>query len=311
MTIDLRTENTYTKYTDLMSAGRDTLATYLDVPEQQIVITCGATGALHAVFSHFSNSSLAIMPFEYFDIFTFAELHKCKLLISLTKDNKQNDVQAFCKLIKQEQPKLIYISLPNNPLGQNYSEDEVKEILAALSPEQISVFDQTLLTKKPFTTSFFRKWAKDKQVIVIGSFSKSHNLVNERIGYMFMPCATVEFHPYAHAPAAHSLKKMMHVVNNSDFARKTIQLIGTNNELMKNWASKHTEFYWLDSNTNFGVLHARNMAIIDFAKKLAEANVLVKTNNDLKCPGNFLRIHLGEPSGKIRRFLKVLDYNSN
>jgi histidinol-phosphate/aromatic aminotransferase/cobyric acid decarboxylase-like protein len=306
MTIDLRTENTYAKYTRLMQEGRNMLAEYFDVSEEQILITCGATGALHAVFSHFSNSTLAMMPFEYFDIFTFADLHKCDLLIAPTKNDLQNDVAAFSKLIQEKRPRLVYISLPNNPLGQNYSEEEVREILTAISPKQVCVFDQTLLTQKPFSNAFFRKWGNGKQVIVVGSFSKSHNLVNERIGYMCMPCLPVAFHPYAHAPAAHSLKRVMRVIKSTNYAQKTIRLIETNNALMKEWANLHKEFYWFDSNTNFGALHLRVTPVRNLAEKLAKAGVLVKTNNELRCPGNFLRVHLGEPTTKVKQFLKLI-----
>ncbi|MBI4836296.1 MAG: pyridoxal phosphate-dependent aminotransferase [Candidatus Abawacabacteria bacterium] len=306
MTIDLRTENTYVKYTNLMQEGRNVFAAYFDVPEPQIIITCGATGALHAVFSHFSKYTLAIMPFEYFDIFNFADLHQCQLVIAATKNDQQNDINAFCEIIRNRRPQLVYISLPNNPLGQSYSEHEVIDILTALTSEQVCVFDQTLLTDKPFSNIFFRKYGADKRIIVIGSFSKSHNLVNERIGYMFMPCVMVPFHPYAHAPSAHSLKKVMRVISSRDYAQKTIKLIEANNKLIKGWADKHDEFCWFDSNTNFGALHVRKVPIVDFARKLARADILVKTNYDLKCPGNFLRVHLGEPLSKIKKFLKVL-----
>ncbi|MBP7057413.1 aminotransferase class I/II-fold pyridoxal phosphate-dependent enzyme [Candidatus Gracilibacteria bacterium] len=310
MIIDLRTESGYAKYTGLMQEARRVVAHYFDVHENQLVITCGATGALQAVFSHMQKSTVAIMPFEYFDIFTFANLHKCTLLIAETKNDRQNDVAAFCQLIKERSPDLVYVSLPNNPLGQHYSEEEVKMIIDVLSDDQVCVFDQTLLTARPYAASFFRKWGAKKQIIIIGSFSKSHNLVNERIGYMFMPCRPVAFHPYAHAPAAQSLKKVMKVIGTSTYTDKVVAMIEANNAIIAAWAAEQAEFVWSESNTNFGVLHLRTMPIAVFAEQLKQANVLVKTSVDLKCPGNFLRVHLGQSSTSVRSFLKVLESQS-
>lgn len=307
MVIDLRTEGGYSKYTDLMSKSSLVIGKYFDVPSNQVLITCGATGALNAIFSHFQKNTVAIMPFEYFDIFTFANLHQCALLTSQPDNHQRNDVKAFCQLIRKKKPQIIYLSVPNNPLGQEYSTSDLQAILQSLSNDQVCVFDQTLLSTHPIPAGFFRKYGKGKKIIVVGSFSKSHNLVNERIGYLFMPVEKIAFHPYAYAPAAFSLKKMMRVLNDDTYSQKVLRMIKQNNDLIVKWAQSHPEFVWFKTMTNFGVLYVKENSLHTLAKKLVEKNVLIKNNKDLHCPGKFIRVHLGASTNKMKKFLAILE----
>lgn len=151
------------------------LSRRLEVKESQIIITEGATGALHLVASsHRGARSLLLTP-SYMEI-------RHALDRSEHQITEVRDVRDLSKLEVTGQD-YVWLSTPSSPDGRTYSRRSLLTLVRE-NPEVIFAVDVTMsayLLEDTLKPNDVRKY---RNLVVISSFSKSYNLAGLRVGYL-------------------------------------------------------------------------------------------------------------------------------
>ena len=160
---------------------------------ENILMTCGAAGALNVVLKTVLNPGEEVIVFSpYFVEYLFyIDNHGGKpVIVQTLKDTFEPDIDAFERHITSK-TKAIIMNSPNNPTGIIYSEDILKKMADVISRKEKDYNSNILLiadepydrivydgAKVPSVLKIF------KNSIIVNSFSKSLALPGERIGYI-------------------------------------------------------------------------------------------------------------------------------
>jgi aspartate aminotransferase len=160
---------------------------------ENIIMTCGAAGALNIVLKALLNPGEEVIVFSpYFVEYLFYIDNHCgkPVVVSTDKNTFEPDLELLKKHITPS-TKAIIINSPNNPTGVIYSEEilsKMEDIISAKEKEFNShifiiadePYDKIVYDgiKVPSILKIFRN------SIIVNSFSKSLALPGERIGYV-------------------------------------------------------------------------------------------------------------------------------
>ena len=100
--------------------------------------------------------------------------------VDLHPDDFAINLGATLSAMRAERPGLIFISLPNNPTGNNFALDDIESICAAA--EGLVVIDQAYRAFSSLDCEFLAR--KYPQVIMLGTFSKM-GLAGLRLGFAY------------------------------------------------------------------------------------------------------------------------------
>ncbi len=164
----------------------------LAVPMEHIVMTCGAAGALNVVLKAILEpGDEVIFPAPFFVEYKFyVENHGGIPKPVPTKEDFGLDLEAIEKAITKK-TKAVLINSPNNPTGQLYSEEELRNLAALLSQKGKDLGHPILLlSDEPYRHLVFDGLETPpifplyENSVVISSFSKELSLPGERIGFL-------------------------------------------------------------------------------------------------------------------------------
>ncbi|MCS7278928.1 MAG: pyridoxal phosphate-dependent aminotransferase [Thermodesulfobacteriaceae bacterium] len=159
---------------------------------QEIVMTCGAAGALNVIFKTLLNPEEEVLfPSPFFVEYIFyTENHRGIPKPVPTKEDFTLDLEKIETLITSK-TKIFLINSPNNPTGQIYTEDEIKELSELLFQKSKEIGRPIfLVSDEPYRNltfdeekvpSIFKYYPNS---IVAYSFSKELSLAGERIGFI-------------------------------------------------------------------------------------------------------------------------------
>jgi aspartate aminotransferase len=179
----------------------DYLAEELQVPvtEKDILMTCGASGALNVALKAILDPGDEVLtPVPCFVEYKFyADNHGGVLKTVPTSDDFQLNLEAVSAAVHAK-TKAFLINSPNNPTGQIYPEESLKA-LGALLKKKGKEFNRTiyLISDEPYRKIVF-DGAKVPSIFgcyqesIIGtSYSKDISIPGERIGFVAVnPTAT-------------------------------------------------------------------------------------------------------------------------
>ncbi|MFZ7113530.1 MAG: pyridoxal phosphate-dependent aminotransferase [Desulfatiglandales bacterium] len=177
---------------------RDAVAKYLrtfnqqDLTADEIVMTCGAGGALNVVFKTILDpGDEVIVPSPYFVEYNFyIDTYQGVPKVVKTHPDFGLDFQGIEAQISGK-TKAVLINSPNNPTGRVYDKEEI-DTLARLLTEQSAKVGHTiyLISDEPYrkivyddleVPSIFNAYPES---FMVTSFSKDLSLAGERIGYV-------------------------------------------------------------------------------------------------------------------------------
>lgn len=184
---------------------RRSVAAYLSteqksqITENDIIMTCGAAGALNVILKTILDPGDEIIsPAPYFvEYNTYADNHGGILKTVLTRPDFTLDMDAIASAVTAK-TKAVLINSPNNPTGQVYSEDNIKA-LGILLKDMGEKLNRTiyLISDEPYrkiiydgieVPSIFPHYAES---IIATSYSKDISIPGERIGCIAVnPAAT-------------------------------------------------------------------------------------------------------------------------
>ncbi|UCD31249.1 MAG: pyridoxal phosphate-dependent aminotransferase [Desulfobacterales bacterium] len=181
-------------YPDARRAVADqlTIEQQVHVTENEVVMTCGAAGALNVILKALLDpGDEVIAPAPYFVEYTFyADNHGGTLKIVSTTSNFDLDIDAIAAAITVK-TKAVLINSPNNPTGHVYAKDRIDQ-LGALLKAKGKALERTiyLISDEPYrkivyddisVPSIFTSY---EESVITSSYSKDISIPGERIGFL-------------------------------------------------------------------------------------------------------------------------------
>ena len=165
--------------------------TGINFTRNEVVMTCGAAGAINLAFKALLNSGEEIISFApfFFEYEVYADNHGgiCKVLPS--DDNFIPDFNALEDGITAR-TKAIVINSPNNPTGTVYSDEVLKQIVDVVTRKSARLKTRVYIISDDVYSKLYYGTGKCPRVInhyphsiVVTSYSKELSLPGERIGY--------------------------------------------------------------------------------------------------------------------------------
>ena len=163
-----------------------------EVSEKEIIMTCGAAGALNVILKTILDpGDEVITPSPYFVEYRFyADNHGGILKTVPTKPDFSLDITAISSAINNK-TKAVLINSPNNPTGQIYSKESLIELGTVLNDKgKKSGRTIYLISDEPYrkivydgvkVPSIFNCY---RESIIATSYSKDISIPGERIGYI-------------------------------------------------------------------------------------------------------------------------------
>jgi aspartate aminotransferase len=163
-----------------------------EVTENDIIMTCGAAGGLNVIMKTLLDPGDAVLtPAPYFVEYGFyADNHGGSLKTAATNPDFTLNIDAIDQALTED-VKAVLINSPNNPTGQVYPEENLKE-LGALLADRSRQFSRTiyLISDEPYRKIIYDGirvpsiFAAYPDSIITTSYSKDLSIPGERIGYI-------------------------------------------------------------------------------------------------------------------------------
>ena len=164
----------------------------VEIPPSNVIMTCGAAGALNAFFrAILSPGDEVVVPAPYFVEYGFYVGNFGGRLVTVPslRPTFALDVPAIAAAIN-ERTRAVIINSPNNPTGAIYTHDELAALAAVLTEKSAQYGRPVcIVSDEPYRFLNFDAaplpslFSLYPATVVIGSFSKSLSLAGERIGY--------------------------------------------------------------------------------------------------------------------------------
>ncbi|MDM8551851.1 pyridoxal phosphate-dependent aminotransferase [Desulfobacterales bacterium HSG2] len=162
-----------------------------EVSEKEVIMTCGAAGALNVILKTLLDpGDEVITPAPYFVEYGFyADNHGGVLKTVPTNPDFTLNIKAVSDAVT-EKTRAVLINSPNNPTGQVYSEESLRE-LGALLEKKGKELNRTLylLSDEPYRKIVYDGtvvpsiFACYNESIIASSYSKDISIPGERMGF--------------------------------------------------------------------------------------------------------------------------------
>ncbi len=296
---------------DSMYELKESLASKFSVESENIIVGCGSDQVIDfLVKAKCTKDSKILMSKTTFAMYEIYG-RQAGAQILRTPDDEHN-LEQFEAMYKEHGADIIFLCLPNNPLGECLDKDEVYEFLKKIDSNTLVVIDGAYQEYASFKDS--KKEIKPADLIekfpntvYLGTFSKAYALGGMRTGYGIGQLSIIKTLYKIRPPfniTTLSLAAAIEALKDEAFVQKSIEL---NFEEMKRYEEYATNkgFSYIDSYTNFITMKFDNRYLSsEVAQNLLERGVIVR---DLTGYGvNAIRITIGSQKQNTRVF-EVLD----
>ena len=296
---------------DSMYELKESLASKYKVESKNIIVGAGSDQIIDflvkAKCDENSKILMAKTTFAMYEI--YGRQTGCQII--KTEDSMHN-LKQFEELYIEHKPDMIFLCLPNNPLGECLDREDVYNFLSKVDKETLVVIDGAYMEyaaykddKKAINPSDLIE--KFPNSVYLGTFSKAYALGGMRVGYGIGQINIIQTLYKIRPPfniTTLSLAAAIEALKDEEFVSECIKL---NFEQMKRYEeyARKKEFTYIESYTNFITLKFDNRYISsNVAQKLLEKGIIVR---DLTSYGvNAIRITIGKQEQNTRVF-NILD----
>ena len=166
---------------------KNALCAKFDVDAKELILGAGSDQVLEFITKAALESGDVVLmnkvTFAMYEIYT----KLCGAKIVRT-EGLYHDVAQFKKAYEESKPKMVFLCIPNNPLGECLSRAEVYELLDFFGKETIVVVDCAYMEYAGYKDE--SKKIEPKELITkypnalyLGTFSKAYGLGGMRVGY--------------------------------------------------------------------------------------------------------------------------------
>ena len=230
---------------------------------------------------------------------------KGRIVITLPLRYFKYDLESIKRRIDKN-TKLVFISNPNNPTGTYITKFELEDFMRDLPPQVLLVLDEaydTFIDVDDFPNSL--SYLKDKNVILLKTFSKAYGLAGLRVGYAITRAEFASYMEVARQPFnVNSLAQAAAVaaLDDKKFLKRSKSIILEGKNYIYDTLSAMGIAY-VPSVANFILIDVGRDGVGVF-KEMLKYGVIVR---DMKQYGfkNFIRVTVGTKK-ENERFVRVL-----
>ena len=299
-------KNAFVYPDDSMYELKEALANKFKCEENNIIIGAGSDQVIefcvHAKCDKNSKILMSKTTFAMYDIYgkqTGAEI--------LKTPSDEHDLDEFRKLYKEQGADLIFLCLPNNPLGECLDAADVYEFLDEIDENTLVVLDGAYQefasykddAKKIDANEVINKYPN---VIYLGTFSKAYALGGMRVGYGIAQNDIIK-NLYKLRPPFNittlTLAAAIAALKDEEFVDECIVKNFQQMERYEQYADSKG-FKYIPSYTNFITMYLGDHVSKDIAQELLEKGVIVR---DMTGYGfNAIRITIGTDEQNTKVF---------
>lgn len=285
----------------------EALAKYLHTDSSRLCLVNGSSEGIRYVIEAFTSPHgkiVGVTPsYAMFEV--YAKMYG-RTYVSVTYTEELTmPIERILNQLKEDVELLILVN-PNNPMGNVYSEEEMKELLAAAKEKQITVLiDEAYFYFYP--NSFISYALTEEHIFVTRTFSKMCSLAGARLGYV------------AGGPEGIGLLKKLCTPHNINvFALKFAQAVIEEEGLLQSLIDIHEEgkaflikklqengYEFNAQAGNFVFIKPKTNAGDVVERMKAEKRILIKTYKEIGRLGVCLRVTTGAKC-YMQQFLDAL-----
>ncbi len=291
---------------DSMYELKEGLAKRFGVNSQNIIIGAGSDQVIsfgvHAKANRDNKVLMAKTTFAMYEIYA-----RQTGTTILKTPSHQHNLQEFLEIYKNNKDiSIIFLCLPNNPLGECLSRDEVYNFLDKIDQETLVIIDGAYQEYAKYKDKKTEIEPNDlikryPNALYLGTFSKAYGLGGMRCGYGIADANMIKALLKLRAPfniTTLSLKAAIVALEDEKFVENCIK---ENFEQMKIYEkfAKDLGFEFIDSYTNFITLEFKNSKnSTEISEKLLKKGIIVR---NLGAYGmNAIRVTIGTPEQNSR-----------
>ena len=295
---------------DSMFELKEALANKFKLESKNVIIGSGSDQILefciHAKCKDKSNVLMAKTTFAMYEI--YAKQVGANIIKT---ESSQHNLKEFSDLYKKHGADVIFLCIPNNPLGECLDKDEVYDFLKTIDENTLVVVDGAYQEYASFKDEKKRICPKDliekfPNTVYLGTFSKAYALGGMRVGYGLAKEDIISNFYKIRAPfniTTLSLAVAIEALKDEEFVKDCIE---KNFIEMKRYEKycQDNGFEYIPSYTNFITILLKNFISKTVAQKLLEKGMIVR---DLTGYGlNAIRVTIGTNEQNTKLF-KLLD----
>ncbi len=259
---------------------------------KKILLAHGSDNALRMILQVFTNQSKCMVLLPTYDNFRAqAESFGNNVIGISVSDATEESIQTILSEIVKLQPRLIYITNPNNPIGYQIESEGLKKILTtAKSISALVIVDEAYYefsreTALPLMNEF-------NNLMIIRTFSKAFGLAGIRLGYLLANEEIVDelkkvYNPKDVTMLSASVGEYM--LNNFDKIDKYVDEVNSNKEVFYTYCREHGIKYY-PSKANFVSYQVDNAA--NYIQFMADNKVYLRDRKSY-FNGEFVRATIG------------------
>jgi len=287
-------------------ALRKSLAKFTGVDEEVLLAGSGADELIDLLMRVFLDPDDCIVSCPpTFGMYPFdAELNAARCIEVQRNEDFSLDVEAIKKAVEEYQPKLLFVTSPNNPDGSLIPSNVMDELL---SLPTLVVLDEAYIEfaseNLGASLSRIREVPERENLVVLRTFSKWAGLAGLRIGYgafpkWLMPTLWKSKQPYNVNVAASVAAQVS--LEHVDELKKTIDLLKTERERMYEELHDIPYLKPYPTRSNFILCQVIDKDALQLKKDLAEKHgIFIRYFNKPGLKDN-IRISVGRPQDTDR-----------
>lgn len=284
---------------------KDKLAQRFLVSSQNIIIGAGSDQVIefcvHAKCDENSTILIAGTTFAMYEI--YAKGIGAKVIKT---EDKQHNLAQFEALYNIHKPQMVFLCLPNNPLGECLDKDDIYEFLKKIDKETLVVVDGAYQEYASFKDPKKKIDPKDlietfSNSIYLGTFSKAYGLGGMRVGYGIAHSDIISVLHKVRPPfniTTLSLKASIVALDDEEFVTNSIKDCFAQMGRYIEFA-KANNYEYIESYTNFITIYL-DKSSKEISNLLLKNGIIVR---DLSSYGlNAIRITIGTKNQNDRFF---------
>lgn len=268
---------------------KEAIAKLYKVNTKNIYLSNGSDDILNFAFMAYGKNGVAFADITYGFYSVFAELYGIKPTIIPLKDDFTLDIDAFCG-----QNKLVVIANPNAPTGIEIGLDSIEKILKS-NPDSVVLIDEAYIDFGGTSCAELTK--KYKNLLCVGTFSKSRSMAGARLGFAIADSELIaDLEKIKYSTNPYNINRLTQIagvktIENNDYYMQNCNRIIKNRDYTVA-ALKELGFTVLPSKANFVFAKTGSISGEALYLKLKEKGVLIRhfTSERIK---EFNRITIG------------------
>ncbi len=243
---------------DDMTDIKNALANKYNVTPKNIIMGAGSDQVIFFAINAKANKYKKILTAR--TTFAMYEIYAKQIGVKVLKTpSHQHNLDEFLNIYKKEKDiGIIFLCLPNNPLGECISKDEVFKFLEKIDDNTLVIIDGAYQDFASYKDEKMKIDPKElietfQNTLFLATFSKSYGLGGMRVGYGIANTQILEVLYKLRSPfnvTTLSLKAAVAALSDDKFVSKTIQNNFKEMEKYENFA-RENQIDFINSYTNF------------------------------------------------------------